>query len=223
MAFQRGNLCFVMLAAFSLSACTASTSHPSKLTGSVLSSSLPPVTASSSATVEAASTSAPILVIPAESTKASNAGTPTSPPNSSPTAVLPTALSSQDIEAGVRATAQQFYDALNIGFATGNLAVYEGMTSPNCVCRSIAKTLDGIYGKQQRVQGVAATVQSINVVSYISDGASADVRYSISAGKIVDSSGVKISDSPAQPNAHVLMFILRVGNEWLVEQNTRLN
>ena len=222
MAFQRGNLCFVMLAAFSLSACTASTSHPSKLTGSVLSPSLAPVTASSSATVEAASTSAPILVIP-ESTNATNAGTPTSPPNSSPTAVLPTALSSQDIEAGVRATAQQFYDDLNIGFATGNLAAYEGMTSPNCVCRSIAKTLDGIYGKQQRVQGVAATVQSINVVSYISDGASADVRYSISAGKIVDSSGVKITDSPAQPNAHVLMFILRVGNEWLVEQNTRLN
>jgi hypothetical protein len=213
-----------MLAAFSLSACSGSTSHPTKLAGSVPSPSLSPVTASSTAAVQAATTSAPILMVPAESTKASKAGTPTTFPNSSPTATAsPTALSSQDIEASVRATAQKFFDDLNIGFATGNLAPYEGMTSPNCVCRSIAKTLDGIYGQQQRVQGVAATVQSINVVSYISDGASADVHYSISAGKIVDSSGAKVNDSPAQIDAHVLMFILRVGNAWVVEQNTRLN
>jgi len=212
-----------MLAAFSLSACTASTSHPSKLTGSVLSPSLPPVTASSSAAVATASTSAPILVVPAESTNASNAGTPTSPPNSSPTAVLPTALSSQDIEAGVRATAQEFFDDFNTAFATGDVARLESITAPQCGCQSLIRTVNDTYAKGQRFQGVIFTLRSISVVSFVAAGATADIRYSISAGQVLDSAGHQVNTADPFPNGHSALFVLRVGGKWIVEQNTLLD
>ena len=222
MAFQRGNLCFVMLAAFSLSACTASTSHPSKLTGSVLSPSLAPVTASSSAAVAAASTSAPILVIP-ESTNATNAGTPTSSPNSSPRVLPPTALSSQDIEAGVRLTAQEFFDDLNIAFTTGDVSKITALTAPACGCRNLVKMIADTYGQRQHIVGVSATMTKLTIVTLLPSGATLDLRYTISGGRILDAAGNQINTSIANPDEHSAMVIINAGGHWTVQQNTLLN
>lgn len=223
MAFQRGNLCFVMLAAFSLSACTASSSHPSKLSGSVQTPPLPQVTASSSATVEAASTSAPILVVPAESTKASNAGTPTSPPNSSPIAVPSAALSSQDIEAGVRATAQQFFDDLNTAFATGDVSKITALTAPACGCRNLVKMIADTYGQHEHIVGVSATMTKLTIATLLPSGATLDLRYAISGGHILDVAGKQINTSVANPDEHSAMVIINAGGQWTVQQNTLLN
>lgn len=211
-----------MLAAFSLSACTASTSHPSKLSGSVQSPSLAPVTASSSPAVEAASTSTPILVVPAESTKASNAGTPTSPPNSSPTAVPSGALSSQDIEAGVRATAQEFYDDFNTALETGEVAAINALTAPSCGCRSLVKTISQTYANHERFVDASFTVRSIDVVSFVGAGATAEVHYSLSAGRVLNAAGVQVDTAKPFPNGHSVLFVLKVGDHWVVEQNTLL-
>jgi hypothetical protein len=97
------------------------------------------------------------------------------------------------------------------------------LTSPGCVCRSIAKMISDIYGADEHITGVATTVGSMSVVSFVDAGASADVHYAISAGLILDRAGKQINVSPAVADAHIAMFVIKVRGGWLVTQNTRLS
>jgi hypothetical protein len=159
-----------------------------------------------------------VAVSPTTASSPTTAGTSTSPAPS-----LPAALSSNDIAAGVRATAQEFFDDLNIAFATGDVTKYNALTSPGCACRSIALTIKQTFAQGQHIVGVATTVTSISVGSFVAGGANADVHYTISAGRIVDASGRQVNTSVAQPNGHNLMFIVDVHGSWLVTQSTLLH
>jgi hypothetical protein len=138
-------------------------------------------------------------------------------------ASLPTVLSSSDIAAGVRTTAQEFFDDLNIALATGDVTKYNARTSPGCACRSIALTIKQTYAQGQHIVGVSTTVTSISVVSFVTGGANADVHYTISAGRILDAAGKQVNTSVAQPDGHNLMFIVDVHGSWLVTQSTLLH
>jgi hypothetical protein len=91
------------------------------------------------------------------------------------------------------------------------------------VCRSIAKTIHDTYAQHQHIVGVVATVTSLNVVSFVAAGATADVHYSISAGRVIDANGKQVNTSITDPDEHAAMFILGTSGQWVVEQNTLLN
>jgi len=135
----------------------------------------------------------------------------------------PIAVSSQDIEAGVRATAQQFYDDLNTALLTGNVAAINALTAPNCGCRSLVNTITQTYAKRERFVDASFAVKSINVESFAGAGANAEVRYSLSAGRVLNAAGTQVDTSQPFPNGHSLLFILKVGDHWIVEQNTLLS
>jgi hypothetical protein len=203
-----------------LSGCTA-VSHPSALgTAAPDSAAAVAIPVTSSAPVPL-SASPPAPELPSTAT-ASTVGTPTSAAVASPT-TSPTALSSNDIAAGVRATAQAFFTDLNIAFATGDLTSYNALTSAGCGCRSIAKTIQDTYNKHQHIVGVALKITSLQVVSFIATGATADVYFSISAGQVFDASGAQVNTALATPAAHSALFIMRVGRGWIVQQNTLLD
>jgi hypothetical protein len=138
-------------------------------------------------------------------------------------ASLPTVLSSSDIAAGVRATAREFFDDLNIAFATGDVTKIEALTSPACGCRSLVNTIKATYAQHQRIVGVNAVVKSLQVVSFIAGGATADLHYAISAGRILDSNGAQVNSSIRDPDEHSAMFIVQARGAWIVQQNTLLN
>jgi hypothetical protein len=136
---------------------------------------------------------------------------------------LPTAQSSSDIAAGVRTTAQEFFDDLNIAFATGDVTKIEALTSPACGCRSLVNTIKSTYAQRQRIVGVSAVVKSLEVVSFIAGGATADLHYAITAGRILDSNGAQVNTSVSDPDEHSAMFIVKARGTWTVQQNTLLN
>jgi Family of unknown function (DUF6318) len=220
--FRRGIVAVAIVTeAIVLCGCTANPSHPTRLSSAPASQSVLPsgrTSTSPAASVPAPSVTPSVAVSPTTASSPTTAGTSTSPAPS-----LPAALSSNDIAAGVRATAQEFFDDLNIAFATGDVTKIEALTSPACVCRSIAKMITDIYAKHQHLVGVASSVKTLNVVSFVLGGANADVHYAISAGQILSADGLEVSASPAVLDAHVVMFVISVRGQWLVTQNTRLN
>jgi len=208
-----------MISLAMLSGCTTA-SHPGTL-AAVAPGSAAAATVFASSNPSVSLTASPQPSAPPATPAAPNAsiaGTPTSAADSSPTA-----LSSNDIAAGVRATAQAFFDDLNIAFATGDVTKITALTAPGCGCRSVVKTVHDTYAKQQRFVGVIAALTSIQVVSFIAAGATADVHYTISAGRIVDVSGTQINTTVLDPDEHSAMFVLGVSGHWIVEQNTLLN
>jgi hypothetical protein len=161
---------------------------------------------------------------PSVAANPSTASSPTTPGTSpSSAASLPTALSSSDIAAGVRATAQEFFDDLNIAFATGDVTKIEGLTAPACGCRSVVKTIQDAYSKHERIVGVVSTVTKLDVVSFFATGATANVHYTISAGRVLDANGNQVNTSVADLDQNSAMFVINVGGKWIVQQNTSLN
>ena len=202
-----------------VSGCTAA-SHPSALAtaASAPTGVAPTVGSSGSPSSVAASPQAPVPSATPTASSASIAGTPTSAADASPTA-----LSSNDIAAGVRATAQAFIDDFNVAFVTGNVTAIEALTSPSCGCRSLVNTIKQIDAKKQHFVGVVAKLTSVQVVSFIATGATADMHYTFSAGRVLDSSGNAVDISVADPDEHSAMFVMLTGGRWVVEQNTLLN
>lgn len=84
-------------------------------------------------------------------------------------------------------------------------------------------TIKATYAEHQRFVGEVMTLKSINVVSYIASGASADILYSISAGRVLDATGAQVNTADPFPNGHSALFIVDVNGKWLVEQNTLLD
>jgi hypothetical protein len=208
-----------MISLAMLSGCTAA-SHPSVLAAAAPDSAVAAaVSAPNSPSASVAASPQPSALPGAAATSsASIAGTPTSAADASPTA-----LSSNDIATGVRATAQTFFDDLNIAFTTGDVTKITALTAPTCGCRSLVKLITATYAQHQRIVGVVASLTSIQVVSFVPAGATADVHYSISAGRILDVSGNQVNTSVNNPDEHSAMFVLGAGSQWIVEQNTLLN
>jgi Family of unknown function (DUF6318) len=220
--FRRGIVAVAIVTeAIVLCGCTANPSHPTQLSSAPASQSVLPsgrTSTSPAASVPAPSLTPSVAVSPTTASSPTTAGTSTSPAPS-----LPAALSSNDIAAGVRATAQEFFDDLNIAFATGDVTKIEALTSPACGCRSLVNTIKATYAQKQRIVGVSTIVKSLQVVSFIAGGATADMHYSISAGQIVDSDGHQVNTSISDPDEHSAMFIVRTRGTWIVQQNTLLN
>jgi Family of unknown function (DUF6318) len=124
---------------------------------------------------------------------------------------------------GVRGTAQAFIDDFNVAFTTGDVTAIEALTSTTCGCRSLVNTITNTYAKKQRFVGVVAKLTSLEVVSFIAAGATADMYYTISAGRIVDVAGTQINTTLADTDQHSAMFVMLTDGRWIVEQNTLLN
>jgi Family of unknown function (DUF6318) len=207
-----------MISLAMLSGCTAA-SHPSALSAAAPGSAVAAtVSVPDSPSISVAASPQPSALPATAASRASITGTPTSAADSSPTA-----LSSTDIATGVRATAQAFFDDFNLAFATGDVTAIEALTSPACGCRSLANTIKQTTAKKQRFVGVVAKLTSLHVVSFIAAGATADVYYTISAGRILDVDGSQVNTTLADTDQHSAMFVMRTDSRWIVQQNTLLN
>lgn len=130
---------------------------------------------------------------------------------------LPTA-SADVIATNVRATARAFIDDFNIALASGDTTKIEALTAPTCGCRQLVDTIKQHAAKGERYDGVTFTLKSLDV-KVLAAGASGEVKYSISAGRIVDASGKELNASTATPNGDADLFIISADGHWIVQQS----
>jgi hypothetical protein len=118
----------------------------------------------------------------------------------------------------VRATARDYIDDFNIALATGDVTKIEALTSPTCGCRQLVSTIRQMSAKGQRYDGVVFTIKSIDV-TYLAAGASGDVRYSISAGRVLDAAGNEVRVSSPTPDEENDLFMVISNGRWTVQQS----
>lgn len=70
----------------------------------------------------------------------------------------------------------------------------------------------------QRYDGVVFTIKSIDV-TYLAAGASGDVKYSISAGRVLDVAGNEVRASSPTPNQENDLFMVNSKGRWTVAQS----
>ena len=121
----------------------------------------------------------------------------------------------------VRATAQAYIDDFNIALATGNVTKIEALTSPTCGCRVLVNRIKKMTADGQRFDGIAFTLKSVDV-TYLSAGASGNVRYSVSAGRVLDVAGTDLGPLSAIPDVDNDLFIISRDGNWMVQQSTLL-
>ncbi|HEY3924985.1 MAG TPA: DUF6318 family protein [Acidothermaceae bacterium] len=210
MGYRRGTLLFVLLGVVTLAGCSADVSHPSAL-------------GSESPTPPAAAIGAPAS--PSPSPTASSTGSVESPSpatsgtatnSDSGTASPPT--SADVIAMNVRDTAQAYIADFNIALATGDTTKIEALTSPTCGCRQLVNTINQMSAHGQRYDGVVFTIKSIDV-TYLAAGAAGDVKFSISAGRVVDVAGNEVRGSSPTPNQENDLFMVNTNGRWTVEQS----
>jgi hypothetical protein len=143
-------------------------------------------------------------------------GTPTSTDS-----VITSSTSADAISVHVRATAQAFIDDFNIALATGDTTKIEALTSPTCGCRQLVNTIKQMSARGEHYDGVALTLKSVDV-AVLAAGASGDVKYSFSAGTIVDATGKEIDTSGAEPDGETDLFIISANGRWIVQQSILL-
>jgi hypothetical protein len=141
-------------------------------------------------------------------------GTPTSAATG--TASPPT--SADDIATHVRATAREYIDDFNIALATGDVTRIEALTSPTCGCRVLVNRIKTMTANGQRFDGVVFTIKSIDV-TYLAAGASGDVRYSISGGRVLDVAGNEVRGSSPTPDQENDLFMVSSNGRWTVQQS----
>ena len=184
--YRRGTLLCVLLGVVSLAGCSADVSHPSAL-------------GSASPAPPAVTISAPASPSPSPATSSAASVTSPSPtisgtPTSAATATASPPISADVIAMHVRATARAYIDDFNIALATGDTTKIEALTSSTCGCRSLVNEIKQMSAKGERYDGVVFTVKSIDV-TYLAAGASGDVKYAISAGRILDASGTEVAQN----------------------------
>ena len=141
-------------------------------------------------------------------------GTPTSAAT-----VDPSPPTSADVIAtNVRATAQEYIADFNVALATGDVTKIEALTSPTCGCRVLVNTIKQMSAQGQRYDGVTFTIKSIDV-TYLAAGASGDVKFSISAGRVVDAAGNEVRGSSPTPNQENDLFMVDSNGRWIVQQS----
>ena len=121
----------------------------------------------------------------------------------------------------VRATAQAFIDDFNIALATGDTTKIEALTSPTCGCRKLVNTIKQMSVAGEHYNGVVFTAKSIDV-GLLAAGASGDVKYSISAGSVVDATGKEINTTTSTPDGETDLFIVSADGGWIVQQSILL-
>lgn len=217
MGYRRGTQLLLQIGAASLcfgalAACSSSVSHPSAL---------------------GSATEAPAVVVPVSPTARSVSGSPspgpagsasasvTASPSRTPTSTVgapPDPTSANVVAVNVRATARAFIDDFNIALATGDVTKIEALTSPTCGCRTLVNTIKAHSAKGERYDGVAFTLKSIDV-TFLAAGASGEVKYSISAGRIVDAAGKEVSSLSATPDGDADLFVNSPNGRWIVQQS----
>jgi hypothetical protein len=217
--YRRGTLICALLGVVLLAGCSAEVSHPSALgtapaaspvaSAPALSATISPVSPSRS---DADSSSA--VAVPPESPAISGTPTSTGSANISP---MPADVVSQH----ARATAQAFIDDFNIALATGDTTKIESLTSPTCGCRKLVNTIKQMSVAGEHYRGVVFTAKSIDV-GLLAAGASGDVKYSISAGSVVDATGKEVNTTTSTPDAETDLFIVSADGGWIVQQSILL-
>jgi hypothetical protein len=212
--YRRGTLLIVALGVVSLAGCSADVSHPSAL-GSA--SSAPPAAAPRSPVAvsappsPAASSAAAVIASPSFS------GTPTS--TAAEDASPPT--SADVIATHVRATAQAFVDDFNVALATGDTTKIEALTAPTCGCRKLVNTIKQIAAKGEHFDGVSFTLKSTDVTFHAA-GASGEIRYTVSPGRVLDAAGKQVNTTRPTPDGDNDLFIINANGRWIVQQSTLL-
>ena len=118
----------------------------------------------------------------------------------------------------VRATARAFIDDFNIALATGDVTKIEALTSPTCGCRQLVNTIKAHTAKGERYDGVAFTLKSTDVTS-LAAGASGEVKYSISGGRVVDAAGKEVSSLSPTLDGDADLFIITANGRLMVQQS----
>ena len=126
--------------------------------------------------------------------------------------------SADNIAMHVRATARAFIDDFNIALATGDTTKIEALTSPTCGCRQLVNTIKHHAAKAERYDGVAFTLKSIDV-TFLAAGASGEVKYSISAGQVLDAAGTAVDSFTPTPDGDADLFIVSANGRWTVQQS----
>jgi hypothetical protein len=75
--------------------------------------------------------------------------------------------------------------------------------------------------KGERFDGIAFTLKSIDV-TYLAAGASGNVNYSVSAGRVLDGTGQEVGALSPEPNVDNDLFIISTNGDWIVQQSTLL-
>jgi hypothetical protein len=136
-------------------------------------------------------------------------------------AVAAPPTSADAIAMNVRATAQAFVDDFNIALATGDTTKIEALTSTTCGCRQLVNTIKQHTAKGERYDGVSFTLRSIEV-SFLAAGANGEIKYSVSAGHVLDASGKQVTATTPTPDGDNDLFIINVDGRWIVQQSTLL-
>jgi hypothetical protein len=121
----------------------------------------------------------------------------------------------------VRATARAYIDDFNIALATGDVTKIEALTSPTCGCRVLVNRIKKMTTDGQRFDGIAFTLKSIDV-TYLAAGASGNVKYSVSAGRVLDVAGKDLGALSPVPDVDNDLFIISSDGNWMVQQSTLL-
>jgi hypothetical protein len=121
----------------------------------------------------------------------------------------------------VRATARAYIDDFNVALATGDTTKIEALTSTTCGCRVLINRIKNMTANGQRFDGIAFTLKSIDV-TYLAAGASGNVKYSVSAGHILDVAGKDLDALSPEPDVDNDLFIVNTNGGWIVQQSTLL-
>jgi hypothetical protein len=210
--YRRGTLLFALLGVVSLAGCSAGVSHPSAL-GSASSAPLAVAVSApaSPSPIPAASSSVPVNANPTAS------GTPTSAVSGDASPPI----SADVIATHVRATARAFVDDFNIALATGDTTKIEALTSPTCGCRQLVNTIKQMSVTGEHYDNVTFTLKSIDV-GLLAAGGSGDVKYSISAGRVVDATGKGIRTTSPTLDGETDLLIVSSDGRWIVQQSILL-
>jgi hypothetical protein len=212
--YRRGTQACLLIGVVLLTGCSANVSHPTALG-----------TASSAPAVAIPPSSAappiPPSPRPAEPSKAalSASASPTSsgtPSSTGSASVTPT--SANVIATHVRATARAFIDDFNVALATGDTTKIEALTSPTCGCRKLVNTIKAHSAKGERYDGVAFTLKSIDV-TFLAAGASGEIKFSVSAGRILDATGTAVDMWDAASDGDNDLIIINTNGRWIVQQS----
>ncbi len=95
------------------------------------------------------------------------------------------------------------------------------MTSTTCGCRKLINSINQHTAKGERYDGAKFTLKSIDV-NFLAAGASGEIKYTVSAGRIVDATGKQVTTTPPTPDGDNDLFIINADGRWIVQQSTLL-
>jgi hypothetical protein len=142
-------------------------------------------------------------------------------PTSAVSGIASPPTSADVIATNVRATARAYIDDFNIALTTGDVTKIEALTSPTCGCRVLVNRIKKMTANGQRFDGIAFTLKSVDV-TYLAAGASGNVKYSVSAGRVLDVADKDLGPLSPIPDVDNDLFIISRNGSWIVQQSTLL-